>query len=125
MQAQVVPHEQAYLCPAATHPRQLFDAVTGLADRTRRPFTERRFHRLAVRSQAVRPPFLTEIAYGFQATHLKNRQDFSHREADAKSLLDEAVRRGREERRGQAGRMSTKGAVGANEAAESRGNFWL
>jgi hypothetical protein len=28
----------------------------------------------------------------------KNRQDFSHREADAKSLLDEALRRGREER---------------------------
>ena len=36
------------------------------------------------------------------ALSCENRQDFSHREADAKSLLDEAFRRGREERWGAA-----------------------
>jgi hypothetical protein len=33
----------------------------------------------------------------------QNRQGFSHREADAKSLLDEAVRRGMGEQRGTNG----------------------
>ena len=37
----------------------------------------------------------------------RNRQDFSHREADAKSLLDEVLRRGREERKGRVGGVST------------------
>ena len=45
-----------------------------------------------------------------------NRQDFSHRGAEAKSLLDEVLRRGREERGGRVGRGSGDGAVEANGA---------
>jgi hypothetical protein len=74
MQAQIVPQELPYLRTAPTDPRQLFDAVARLGDRTRRPFAERGFHWLAVRSQSVHPPLLTEIAYGFQAPYLKDVQ---------------------------------------------------
>ena len=46
-----------------------------------------------------------------------NRQDFSHRGADAKSLLDEVLRRGRGERWGRVGGMDGLGLVDANDGA--------
>jgi hypothetical protein len=48
------------------------------------------------------------------------RQDFSHRGAEAKSLLDEVLRRGREERGGRVGRGSGDRAVEGNGAARLR-----
>jgi len=51
------------------------------------------------------------------------RQDFSHRGADAKSLLDEVLRRGREERAG-AGWKGEYGRGGRGDwGAESRRGF--
>lgn len=51
----------------------------------------------------------------------QNRQDFSHRGADEKSLLDEVVRRGRGERRGRAGMLNGLRLVGGNSGTVKRG----
>ena len=44
-----------------------------------------------------------------------NRQGFSHREADGKSLLDEVLRRGRGERWGRVGMMDGLGLADGND----------
>ena len=54
-------------------------------------------------------------------TRMPNRQDFSHREADAKSLLDEVLRRGRGERWGRIGMMDGSGLVDGNDGTTCGG----
>ena len=54
-----------------------------------------------------------------------NRQDFSHRAADERSLLDEVLRRGRGERRGRAGMLNGLRLVGGNSRTVKRGfSLW-
>ena len=50
-----------------------------------------------------------------------NRQDFSHREADERSLLDEVVRRGRGERWGRLGTLNGRRLVNGNNGTVKRG----
>jgi hypothetical protein len=56
--------------------------------------------------------------------HAQKRQDFSHRRADAKSLLDEALRRGREERRRADWRDRQRRDGWGEGVGESRGRFF-